>query len=104
MSTQHRRWTMAKIGDHAVVLGASMAGLLAARSLSEFFDAVTVVERDPMPDTAAARRGVPQGRHLHGLLPRGAQVFEELFPGILDRLVLDGAHYLDGRDLSRVYY
>ena len=95
---------MAKIGDHAVVLGASMAGLLAARSLSEFFDAVTVVERDPLPDTAAARRGVPQGRHLHGLLPRGAQVFEELFPGILDRLVLDGAHYLDGRDLSRVYY
>jgi 2-polyprenyl-6-methoxyphenol hydroxylase-like FAD-dependent oxidoreductase len=95
---------MAKIGDQAVVLGASMAGLLAARSLSEFFDVVTVVERDPLPDTAAARRGVPQGRHLHGLLPRGAQVFEELFPGILDRLVLDGAHYLDGRDLSRVYY
>jgi glycine/D-amino acid oxidase-like deaminating enzyme len=51
---------MAKIGNHAVVLGASMAGLLAARSLSEFFDAVTVAERDPLPDTGAARRGVPQ--------------------------------------------
>jgi 2-polyprenyl-6-methoxyphenol hydroxylase-like FAD-dependent oxidoreductase len=95
---------MAKIGSHAVVLGASMAGLLAARSLSEFFDAVTVVERDPLPDAGAARRGVPQGRHLHGLLARGAQVLEELFPGILDELILDGAHYMDGRDLSRLHY
>ena len=99
---------MAKIGNHALVLGASMAGLLAARSLSDFYDTVTVVERDPLPDTpsenVAARRGVPQGRHLHGLLPRGAQVLEELFPGILDELVLDGAHYIDGRDLSQLYY
>ena len=95
----------AKIGSHAVVLGASMAGLLAARSLSEFFDTVTVVERDPLPDAfPLARRGVPQGRHLHGLLARGAQVLEELFPGILDELVLDGAQYFDGRDLSRLHY
>lgn len=99
---------MARIGDHAVVLGASMAGLVAARSLSEFFGTVTVVERDPLPDippeTASARRGVPQGRHLHGLLPRGALVLEQLFPGVLDAMVIDGAHHLDGRDLSRLYY
>jgi 2-polyprenyl-6-methoxyphenol hydroxylase-like FAD-dependent oxidoreductase len=85
-----------------------MAGLLAARSLSEFYDTVTVVERDPLPDippeTAAARRGVPQGRHLHGLLPRGAQVIAQLFPGILDELILDGAQHVDGRDLSQLYY
>ncbi|WP_211243949.1 FAD-dependent oxidoreductase [Mycobacterium genavense] len=95
---------MAKIGNHAVVLGASMAGLLAARSLSELFDVVTVAERDPLPDIGVPRRGVPQGRHLHGLLPRGAQALEELFPGILDELLVDGAHYLDGTDLSQVYY
>ena len=59
---------------------------------------------DTLPDTAAPRRGVPQGRHLHGLLARGAQVIEELFPGILNELVRDGAHYFDGRDLSRLYY
>jgi 2-polyprenyl-6-methoxyphenol hydroxylase-like FAD-dependent oxidoreductase len=94
----------AKIGDHAVVLGASMAGLLAARSLADFFDTVTVVERDPLLDTGAARQGVPQGRHLHALLTRGAQAIEEMFPGLLDELVLDGAQYLDGRDLSRLYY
>ncbi|WP_108920318.1 FAD-dependent oxidoreductase [Mycobacterium montefiorense] len=95
---------MAKIGNHALVLGASMAGLLAARSLSEFFDVVTVVERDPLPDIGVPRRGVPQGRHLHALLPRGAQVLQEFFPGILDELVVDGAHYIDGRDLSQLHY
>jgi 2-polyprenyl-6-methoxyphenol hydroxylase-like FAD-dependent oxidoreductase len=95
---------MAKIGDHAVVLGASMAGLLAARTLSDFFETVTVVERDVLPDDAANRRGVPQGRHLHALLARGAQVLEELFPGLLDELVTDGVPYFDGRDLSKLYY
>ncbi|WP_231986347.1 NAD(P)/FAD-dependent oxidoreductase [Mycobacterium sp. E2479] len=85
-----------------------MAGLVAARTLSEFFHTVTVVERDPLPDispeTAAARRGVPQGRHLHALLPRGGQVLEQLFPGLLDEMAVNGANYLDGRDLSRLYY
>ncbi len=93
-----------RIGSQAVVLGASMAGLLAARTLADFFDHVTVVERDPMPDADDGRRGVPQGRHLHGLLARGAEVIEELFPGVLDDMVRHGAQYFDGRDLSRVYY
>src|SRR6201988_572297 len=95
---------MAKIGNHAVVLGASMAGLLAARVLSDFFETVTVVERDVLSDNPASRRGVPQGRHPHGLLTRGAQVLEELFPGLLDELVLAGAPYFDGRDLSKLHY
>ena len=99
---------MVKIGTHAVVLGASMAGLVTARSLADFFDTVTVVERDALPDTlpdqGTARRGVPQGRHLHGLLARGALVLEELFPGVLDELVRDGGHYFDGGDLSRLHY
>ncbi|WP_240492156.1 FAD-dependent oxidoreductase [Mycobacterium alsense] len=93
-----------RIGGHAVVLGASMAGLMAARVLADFFDTVTVVERDPLPGADTARRGVPQGRHLHGLLARGAQVIEELLPGILDQLVMDGAQYFDGHDLSRWYH
>ncbi len=93
-----------KVGEHAVVLGASMGGLLAARSLADFFDRVTVVERDPLPDAHGARRGVPQGRHLHALLCRGAQAIEELFPGVLDQMVRDGAQYFDGQDLSQLYY
>lgn len=81
-----------------------MAGLMAARTLSDFFGHVTVVERDVLPEGAANRRGVPQGRHLHGLLARGAQALEEMFPGYLDELVRDGARTFDGHDLSQLYY
>ena len=75
------------VGAHAVVLGASMAGLLAARVLAEFYESVTVVERDELPDAAANRRGVPQGRHAHGLLGRGSLILGDLFPGFEDELV-----------------
>ena len=94
---------MPKIGEQAVVLGASMGGLLAARVLADFYDTVTVVERDVLPDGPVNRRGVPQGRHVHALLGRGSQVLAELFPGFLDGLVAAGAPVLDYGDLSRVY-
>ncbi|MGW0211303.1 FAD-dependent oxidoreductase [Streptomyces sp. NPDC003233] len=88
---------MKRIGEHAVVLGASISGLLAARVLSEAFDRVTVVERDQLPEgQRTQRRGVPQGRHAHGLLSKGAKIFEELFPGILDDFVAGGAPVIDG--------
>ena len=64
---------MRKIGDHEVVLGGSMSGLLAARVLADAYQQVTVVDRDALPARAADRKGVPQGRHAHALLPRGAQ-------------------------------
>lgn len=51
--------------DHAIVMGASMAGLLATRVLSDHFQRVTLVERDGLPEEAENRQGVPQGRHLH---------------------------------------
>jgi len=75
---------------HAVVLGASMAGLLAARVLSESFERVTVIERDDLAEPGD-RQGVPQGRHVHALLARGKQIFEELFPGFTAQLLADGA-------------
>ena len=53
---------------HAIVLGGSMAGLLAARILSDHFGQVSLIERDTLPALAEQRRGVPQGRHTHGLL------------------------------------
>jgi 2-polyprenyl-6-methoxyphenol hydroxylase-like FAD-dependent oxidoreductase len=93
---------MNKIGDRAVVLGASMAGLLAARVLADFYSTVTVVEPDTLPEGAAHRRGVPQSRHVHALLSTGLRVLGELFPGLLDGLVAAGAHVLDnGDDLAR---
>jgi 2-polyprenyl-6-methoxyphenol hydroxylase-like FAD-dependent oxidoreductase len=89
---------MRKLGEHGVVLGASTGGLTAARVLSDAYQRVTVVERDLLPEDSENRRGVPQGRHPHGLLARGAQVLEELFPGLLDDLVASGAPTL--QDLS----
>jgi 2-polyprenyl-6-methoxyphenol hydroxylase-like FAD-dependent oxidoreductase len=75
----------------AVVVGGSMAGLLAARVLSDHFTNVTVFERDRLPESFEPRRSVPQGRHVHGLLARGQAILLELFPGIVEDLVADGA-------------
>ena len=76
---------------HAIVIGASMAGLLATRVLADHFEQVTLVERDAFPPEGEHRRGVPQGRHTHGLLAGGKQVVEQLFPGISQELI-DGGH------------
>ena len=77
--------------NQAVVLGASIAGLLAARVLSERFERVVVIERDVLPPAGKHRRGVPHGRHLHGLHPRGREILEELFPGFTASLAASGA-------------
>src|SRR5262245_38909967 len=76
---------------HAVVIGGSMAGLLAARVLADCHAQVTLVERDTLPTAPGNRRGVPQGLHTHGLLASGRQVLEKLFPGISGQLVAGGA-------------
>ncbi len=81
---------MRKIGDHAVVLGASMGGLLAAGVLADAYQRVTVVDRDLLPADVADRQGVPQGRHAHALLVRGAQILDELLPGLLADLAAAG--------------
>ncbi|HVL97975.1 MAG TPA: FAD-dependent monooxygenase [Egibacteraceae bacterium] len=80
---------------HAVVVGASMAGLAVAKALSSVYGRVTVLDRDRVPEGVAHRSGVPQGRHAHALLPAGADALEELFPGVLDDMVADGATRAD---------
>jgi flavin-dependent dehydrogenase len=88
---------MGRTGEHAVVIGASIAGLCAARVLSDFYDRVTLFDRDTLPDTPANRAAVPQGRHVHLLMARGAQEFEALFPGLLDDMVAAGVPILENR-------
>ena len=75
---------MTHVGEHAVVLGASMAGLAAAAALAERFDRVTIVERDALPRSEDYRKGVPQGRHVHIMLPAGLVGLTELLPGVVD--------------------
>jgi 2-polyprenyl-6-methoxyphenol hydroxylase-like FAD-dependent oxidoreductase len=93
---------MPELGRRAIVLGASMAGLLAARVLADFYRAVTVIERDVLPEGPVHRRGVPQGRHAHVLLARCSQILAELFPGILVELVGEGVSVWSDGDLTRL--
>jgi 2-polyprenyl-6-methoxyphenol hydroxylase-like FAD-dependent oxidoreductase len=67
---------------HAVVVGGSIAGMLVAKMLSNYFEHVTLLERDAEPKAAAHRAGVAQGKHIHVLLSGGQQVLEAMFPGI----------------------
>ncbi len=78
---------MKNLGKHAIVIGASVGGLLAARALSDFFTTVTVLERDAFPTADTPRKGVPQSRHTHGLLARGSQILEDFFPGFNNEVV-----------------
>jgi len=75
----------------ALVIGGSMAGLLAARVLADSYGEVTIVDRDELPASPQHRRGVPQAHHAHALLARGQQAFEELFPGMTAELAARGA-------------
>lgn len=75
----------------AIVIGGSMSGLLTARVLSDHFQHVMVIERDPVHDQPESRKGQPQTRHLHILLASGLQIITDLFPGIDQALVAGGA-------------
>lgn len=90
-------------GDHAIVIGASMAGLLAGRVLADAYDGVTVIERDPLPEEPRPRRGVPQGRHVHVLLESGRATLEDLFPGFGEELLTAGGLLIDGGSDLRFY-
>jgi 2-polyprenyl-6-methoxyphenol hydroxylase-like FAD-dependent oxidoreductase len=87
--------------ERAVIIGASMAGLLAARVLAEHSAEVVLLERDELPDAAVARKGTPHAVHPHGLLARGRLILDTLFPGFSDALVARGALRGDiGRDVG----
>lgn len=88
---------MTETAKHAIVIGASLGGLCAARVLSDVYDRVTVYERDHLPGVPAHRPAVPQGRHVHLLMARGAQEFEALFPGLLADMVAAGVPILENR-------
>src|ERR1044072_4143124 len=82
-------------GRHAVVLGGSLAGLLTARVLADHFAEVTLIERDVFTESTDVRRGIPQANHVHGLLLRGQQVLEEMFPGLQDEMLVAGGRAVE---------
>src|SRR5690349_15916126 len=90
---------------HAIVLGGSIGGCLAAEVLSSVFDRVTLIEKGDFDDNLNERRGVPQEKHVHLLLLRGKQVMEEIFPGLLSEMERAGAEIADqGYDVKCFHY
>ncbi|WP_405166498.1 FAD-dependent monooxygenase [Nocardia sp. NBC_01499] len=83
-------------------MGGGIGGLLAARVLADYFDRVTVLEQDQVSADTEYRSGIPQARHPHGLLARGARILEELFPGIRTELAEMGAPVFDYGELTLV--
>src|SRR5271154_1645322 len=81
--------------QHAIVVGASIAGLLAAKAASSHFRRVTIVEKDLLSPDTASRDGVPQGKHIHVLLPGGIAAIDRLFPGRIAELARNGAQPFD---------
>src|ERR1700754_663886 len=96
----------------AYIIGASISGLLAAAALSDRVDNVVLLERDDLTEDGGSRRGVPQSRHLHGLLVRGLTSMETLLPGLSAELAAAGVPtgdvlrdfqwMVDGKPLPRV--
>jgi len=83
------------LGQRAIVVGAGLGGLSAARVLSDYFDEVMILDRDELPDDATRRPGVPQGKQPHGLLGGGLKALEDLFPGFGNELTRAGAVSID---------
>ena len=91
-----------KVETTAIVMGASIAGLWAARILSDHFDRVLVLERDRLPEQAEFRAGTPQARQYHVMLVRGVQIMDQFFPGMREELIDCGAIALDATRDVRV--
>jgi len=79
------------LGRHAIVVGAGIGGLTAAKALSSYFGKVTVLERDILPAAPNARTGTPQARQVHVLLRGGLDALDELIPDLEAELERGGA-------------
>jgi len=94
---------VSEVGRRAVVVGASMAGLCAARVLTDGFREVVVIERDPIPEEPSRRDGAPQTSHPHALLEAGRATLEDLFPGFGEDLLSAGGLLIDAAS-ELMYY
>lgn len=83
--------------EHALVVGGSIGGMLAAIVLAKFFKTVTIIERDTINEVSSgrARKGVPQGANGHSLTIKGVNILSEFFPNLFDQLKERGVEKID---------
>jgi 2-polyprenyl-6-methoxyphenol hydroxylase-like FAD-dependent oxidoreductase len=92
---------MTHLGNHALVIGGSMAGLMAARVLADHFEHVTVMERDQIEDRPAIHKSTPKGNHIQALFLGGQQILSLLYPNFTEKLESLGAVRLrGGKDMA----
>ena len=85
------------MGEHAIVIGCSIAGMSQAAVLCRHFSHVTIVEADEIDDREpTVRSGTPQSRQIHGLLNRGLVNLEKFLPGFRNDLISSGVRILNG--------
>lgn len=85
----------ATVGDHAVVVGASVAGLLTARVLADVFEQVTIVERNDLANEPVPRDGAPQAKHPHLLQGSGRAILDDLLPDFGEEFLAAGGLVID---------
>jgi 2-polyprenyl-6-methoxyphenol hydroxylase-like FAD-dependent oxidoreductase len=108
IASQVKKKSLANLADgvalgHAVVIGGGIAGLSAARILTRYFERVTIIDRDRSRSEYEFRKGAPQARHAHTLLPPGQTILERLFPGLGEELLAKGAVAIDSEYETAVY-
>ena len=89
------------VSKKAIVIGGGIAGLLAARVLSNHFEEVILIEKDNYPDDGKIRNGTPQANHVHVLLVKGKEILQDFFPELEMDLIKHGASKIDFLDDSR---
>ncbi len=82
--------------SRVVVVGASIAGLFAGRVLSDHFDEVILLDKEGLDGGSTPRKAVPQGNHIHAILPPTYRVIQRFMPQLVDELVDGGANIIDG--------
>lgn len=80
----------------AVIVGASIAGLLAGRVLADYFDKVVLIDKEDLDEGTVPRKAVPQGNHIHAILTPTFQILKRFLPDLIDDLIDGGAHLYDG--------
>ena len=76
--------------NHAIVLGGSFAGLMTAKVLSNYYQNVTIIEKDTVHRYPESRKGQSHTKHLHGVLPCALNILNNYFPSFYEEIYNNG--------------